>query len=121
MKPKTNKFIMWLFISMMALQFIAAGIGKFMGAWTNMFIEWGYPISFMYLIGILEFAGVIGLFVSKFRKWAVLLLLVIMLGAMFTHLRNEEYSRLIHNFIIIGLLSALFYLDQRIKISAINI
>jgi len=112
---------MWLFVSMMALQFIAASIGKFMGAWTNMFIEWGYPVPFMYLVGILEVVAVIGLFVSKFRKWAVLLLLVIMLGAMFTHLMNGEYPRLIHNSIIIGLLSALFYLDnQRIKIGAIN-
>ena len=69
MKPRTVKIIMWLFISLMTLQFFAAGIGKLTGAWTNMFTNWGYSISFMYMIGVLEIGCVVGLFIQKIRKW----------------------------------------------------
>ncbi len=113
MQLRTVKIISWLFISLMTLQFIAAGIGKLTGTWTDMFTKWGYSISFMYMIGSLEIACVIGLFIAKIRKWAGLVLIITMIDAAFTHLLNSEPSRIIHNIVLIGILSGIFYLDRK--------
>lgn len=114
MKPKTTKVIIWILIALMTVQFVAAGIGKLTGAWESMFTEWGYSILFMYLIGVLEIVSVIILYISKLRKWAIITLLIIMLGAAITHILNLEYSRIIHNVILIVILSLIFYLDKRV-------
>lgn len=114
MKPKTIKVIMWILIALMTVQFVAAGIGKLTGAWESKFIEWGYSILFMYFIGVLEIASVIILYISKLRKWAIIGLVIIMFGAAITHILHQEYFRIIHNVILITILSLIFYLDKRV-------
>jgi uncharacterized membrane protein YphA (DoxX/SURF4 family) len=113
MKPKTIKILMWSFITLMAVQFLAAGVGKITGDWNNMFIRWGYSTSFAYIIGFIEVAAVVGLFVPKTRKWAVLVLIITMIGAVYTHIMNTEYSRIIHNMILFVILSGIYYLDRK--------
>ena len=119
MKPKTIKILMWVLIALMTVQFMAAGLGKFTGAWTDKFLDWGYSISFMYLIGTVEILCVVGLYISTLmnvsvRKWAVGLLISIIIGAAVTHLMHAEYSRLIHNTIVIGMLCGVLYLNDRL-------
>ncbi len=121
MSPKTNKVLLWILISILTLQFVAASLGKFTGAWTPRFEAWGYPGVLVYVVGLLEVAAVIGLFIAKFRKWAVILLVATMIGAAVTHILNDEYSRLIHNGVLILLLLTLNHLDKkRIQFSKIN-
>ena len=103
MKAKSAKIIMWICISLLTLQFLAAGIGKFLGAWSTKFTEWGYSLAFMYIIGLLELTGVAGLFLRTTRKWSALLLILIMVGAAYTHVSNTDYLRIIHNVTIAGL------------------
>ena len=97
----------------MTAQFTAAGIGKLTGSWEDMFTAWGYSILFMYLIGTLEIISVVMFYISNLRKWAIITLVIIMLGAAITHILNLEYSRIIHNVILITILSLIFYLDKR--------
>jgi uncharacterized membrane protein YphA (DoxX/SURF4 family) len=115
MSSKIKKTIMWVLIGLLTLQFAAAGLSKFTGSWDARFIDWGYRASFVYLIGVIEVAGIIGLYVPKIRKWSVLILAMTMLGAAFTHLFNDEAGRLIHNLIIIIALLVVFLLSKKLK------
>jgi len=54
------------------------------------FANWGYPLWFLYMTGIIEAGGGIGLFIPAARPYATLLLSVTMVGAAFTHLRAGE-------------------------------
>jgi len=113
MNQKTVKIILWTAIALLALQFTAAGLGKFTGDWNAKFIQWGYPLFFVYAVGVVEIGGMIGLFIGKVRKWAALLLIVTMLGAAVTHLMNDEFPKLIHNGVLIGLLYLVYWLDRK--------
>jgi putative oxidoreductase len=101
MNPKTRKILMWVCIVLLALQFVAAAAGKLTGAAEENFIRWGYSGTFMYIIGALEIICAIGLFFPAFRKRAALGIIVIMLGAAYTHLTHDEGIRLIHNAILV--------------------
>ena len=100
MNPKTKKILMWICIVLVASQFAAASAGKLFGAAEGNFIRWGYNKTFMYIIGVLEFLGATGLLIPKFRKWAALGLIGIMIGAAYTHLTHGEEIRVLHNLII---------------------
>jgi uncharacterized membrane protein YphA (DoxX/SURF4 family) len=113
MKSRTRKTIQWILIILLTIQFAAAGMGKFTGAWNTKFIEWGYTITFMYLIGVVEFGSIIILYIARWRKWSLFVLTLTMLGAIATHLINGEYSRIVHNGIVMILLLTVYYLDQR--------
>ena len=67
---------------------LKAGIVKLIAHESQVisFARWGYPDWFMYLIGGLEVAGVIGLFIPKLRSLAIFGIIGIMLGAMYTHI-----------------------------------
>ncbi len=54
------------------------------------FAHWGYPLWFVYVTGIIEVLGAVGLFVPAGRLYGVLLLSVTMIGASITHLRAGE-------------------------------
>lgn len=91
---------MWLCIGCLAVQFLAAGATKLLGAWSSRFADWGYPYAFAHIIGSLEIIGVIGLFFSRTRKWSTLLFIFIMTGAAYTHISNSEYVRIVHNAVV---------------------
>lgn len=115
MNARSAKIIMWICIALLTVQFLAAGIGKFSGAWTIKFAGWGYPIIFMYLIGLLELAGTVGLYLGKTRKWSALLLILIMVGAVCTHAYSTEYLRIIHNLIVAGLGFVVIQMNREIE------
>ena len=101
MNPKTKKILMWICVVLLALQFLAASAGKLMGAAEENFIRWGYTTTFMYIVGALELICVVGLFIPNFRKRAALGIIVIMIGAAYTHLTHDEAIRVIHNVVLV--------------------
>jgi putative oxidoreductase len=116
MNKKGVKIIMWICISVLTIQFLLAGLGKLLGAWPVKFAAWGYSLTFMYTIGLLEILGTGGLFLSKTRKWSCILFTIIMAGAAYTHISSSEYLRIIHNLIIAGLSLLIIRLNQKLKI-----
>ena len=54
------------------------------------FADWGYPPWFLYLTGLIEVGGAVGLFFPKARLPATLVLGLTMVGAAVTHLRAGE-------------------------------
>ncbi len=87
---KTFKSVLFYLISMyFAWMFIKHGWLKFdpEGFWSGAFVKrWGYGLTFMYFIGVCEFAGGISLLIPRIAKYGALLLAMVMLGAMATRI-----------------------------------
>ena len=66
------------------------------------FARWGYPLWFMYLTGVCEVAGALGLQLPRLRFLAALCLGCLMLGAADTHLIHAEWPMLAAALIIMG-------------------
>ena len=109
---KVQKYISWALQIILGLLFLAAGAGKFLAAevWIEKFSNWGYPDNFYLFIGVVEVLAAILLFIPKFTKQAAMFLLVVMLGAVLTHIFNQEAAELIRPIIFMLLLSTLIYL-----------
>lgn len=78
------------------------------------FLDWGYSYSFLIIVGILEAVGGVLLFVPRFRNVGIGILIIVMLGACYTHLVN--YDELGFPFFSISLIAGLlliFLLNQK--------
>ena len=100
MNMKTKNILRWVGIGVLTLQFLAAAVGKFTGAWDQKFNLWGYPSYATYLVGILEVAAAGLLFIPALRKWGSVMMMMIMAGAAATHLLHGEWPRMFHNLIV---------------------
>ncbi len=68
--------------------FLFASSGKLMGQQQAVegFRAMGYSDAFRLFIGAAEFSGAIGLWIPKLAFWAAAGLVIIMIGAVYTHL-----------------------------------
>ncbi len=91
MDTKTKLNIGHIATILMALLFIGSGIMKLIGGAevAKQFAAWGYPSWFHTVIGGLEVAGAIGLFIPKLRALAIYGLIGLMVGAIYTHVVKE--------------------------------
>lgn len=58
------------------------------------FVYWGYPGWLMYVIGVLELIISVAIYIKSTRWYGLILLLMVMSGAVYTHLINIEYDQL---------------------------
>ena len=88
---KIIKTGLWLLLGGM---FIIAGGAKLMGSHSQVehFAQWGYPLWFLYLTGLIEVGGGICLFIPKAQFYGIVVLSIMMVGAALTHLRANEMS-----------------------------
>jgi putative oxidoreductase len=105
---------------LLAVMFLMTGFMKLSGdpgqvdAFTNIY---GYGTGAMYAVGIIEIVAAIGLIVGYWKKNLVLLfsgiLVVVMAGAVFTHLMaGQGFGVAMMPFILL-LLAAVLFLSQR--------
>lgn len=83
------KQILWFLFSLyFAYMFVKNGWRKFdvEGFWGPAFGNWGYPVWFLYFIGVVEFAGGLLLVVPRYNVFGALALAVVMLGALITRI-----------------------------------
>ncbi len=77
--------MLWILTILELLGIGVAGLSKFLGdGWQNMFVGWGYPAWFALVIGGAEMLSGLLLVVPRFASYAASLLIVIMLGAIWT-------------------------------------
>lgn len=114
MNQKTQRIVWVVLLILAALWMASSGIMKFMpnAEMVDSFARWGHSETFMMMIGAFEIAGAIGLFIPKLRKWAILGLLLIMAGAIFTHITAGEYHLLGGAAMAIVLLALVFLLQK---------
>mgnify|MGYP001801239690 CR=1 FL=1 len=92
-------------LGFMSLIFFTSGIGKLISM-EDWLVEWdiyGYPLWFMYVIGVLQVVGTVLLWVPKTRIYAAAMFIIIMIGAAFTHVAVGEFLPIIQNVILIVL------------------
>ena len=103
---KIIKTALWIVLGGM---FIMAGGAKLMGSHSQVehFAQWGYPLWFLYLIGMIEVGGGICLFIPKAQFYGIVVLSITMFGAAMTHLRANEMSAFPVPLVLLALLVTL--------------
>ena len=102
-RPKWKVYVVYLLSALLTFGIGVSGVQKLLGAqtWIDQFNTFGYPLWFMYLIGVLQVVGVIGLWLPRTRAWAAAGLGIIMLGAAFSNFRIGAYTFIIPNLVLI--------------------
>jgi len=83
---------LWVLTVLECLGMALAGASKFANAelWTGMFVGWGYPAWFAFVIGGTEILGAVLLLAPKLATYAAGLLTVVMVGALATVVINSS-------------------------------
>ena len=100
----------WVLSILLALAFLVAALGKLTGAALPLFENWGYPAWFATLIGVLELAGAVGLLIPKLARAAILGLVLLMLGAAYTHIAAGEGMQVLRPLIFMVALALVWFL-----------
>ena len=87
---KFKVILYWVLVSLLAVLFVSSGYSKITGgaSMIQRFEAWGYGVSFMRLIGLLELVGGLLLLLPRLVHYASSLLSIIMIGATYTHLSS---------------------------------
>jgi putative oxidoreductase len=82
---------------LLALVFLASGLAKLASLEFELaaFERWGYPVWFMYLTGVIEVAGGLGLLINRLSAAAAAGLALLMIGAIATHVIHAEWGMLV--------------------------
>ena len=85
----------WVLPILLGALFVLIGLGKF-GApgWETNFQRWGYPAGSHLVVGVIEMGAGLALMIPRLTSWAAAVLVVVMLGAVATHVYWNEPSQL---------------------------
>jgi len=86
------KIAIWVVSGLLTALYLFTGSGKVMDAAqpVEQFTKYGHSDGFRVFIGLAEMSGAVGLWIPRLSFWAAAGLIVIMLGAVYTHLTNAE-------------------------------
>ena len=84
---KGRLITLWILSGLVALAFVFVGGGKLAGtaAMVELFDKVGLGQWFRYLTGLFEVTGGIGLLIPRYAFYAAILLVLVMSGAIITH------------------------------------
>lgn len=102
-RARLRTILVWVGSVVLALMFLMTGGTKLANAdytgtdntWEEQMVEWGYPGWFRWVVGLGEVLWAIGLLIPLARPYAAAGLVVIMLGAVVTHVANGEASMVV--------------------------
>lgn len=97
----------WVLTGLLAAAFIMSGSTKLVGdqAMAAEYQRWGYPLWFMTFIGAAEVLGGLALLVPGLVTIASSGLVVIMVGAIYTHIAGGDGGAFIAPLVLLGLLA----------------
>lgn len=115
MKKYILTALLWFLSLFMAYVFIKAGWAKFSSTsgWARAFAYWGYPAWFRVLVGVIESAGALLLLVPATAIYAAAALIVIMLGAMGTHIYDGRPGHITSEVVPVVFLTTIAILRYR--------
>ena len=78
-------------VIIMSMMFIYSSMTIFlMPGWSDQFAVWGYSQTFLYVVGTVELIIAGAVFAKPTRIYGLLGLISIMIGALYTHLSNNQ-------------------------------
>jgi uncharacterized membrane protein len=88
---KRNKIIYWITTALLCFGMTASGISQILHLkeMNELITHVGYPLYFMYIIGVWKLLGVIALLIPKFpllKEWAYAGFFFLLTGALISHL-----------------------------------
>jgi uncharacterized membrane protein len=94
MKRK-NRIIYWSTTGFLAFGMLAQGLAQTFHtkAFVDLMVHLGYPLYFLYIIGVWKILGVIAILIPKFRllkEWAYAGFFFVMSGAAFSHIASGD-------------------------------
>jgi putative oxidoreductase len=102
---------------LLALFFALVGWSKVAGPsganWAIRLSQWGYPAGSRYVIGGIEILAGVALLVPPLRRAAAITLMVVMAGALGTHLIHGEFVRVLPPLVLAGLSFGLYSWQPR--------
>jgi len=92
---KRNKIIYWISTIWLALAMLASGLQQIFQTkgFVDIIVHLGYPLYFMYILGIWKMLGVIAILIPKFsllKEWAYAGFFFAMSGAVFSHIASGD-------------------------------
>ena len=84
---KIRRIAVWVVSVLLTVVFLMAGAMRLLGKTAGMFEHWGYPAWFSYAIGAVEVLRAAGVLIPKAASLGGAALVVVMAGAIFTHIR----------------------------------
>ena len=83
-------------VTIISLMLLYSSMLKLVGfpGMEESFLVWGYSKAFMIIVGIVELALSILIFVEKTRKIGLTGLVFLMIGALFTHITHDQYEEI---------------------------
>lgn len=107
--------IMWLLSAQLAFVFIKSGLPKFedTSGWAQAFSNWGFPVWFRIFIGVIEVVSGLLILYPKTALYATGALVLVMLGAMGTHVYHGDPAGVTHEAVPLMLLLIVGYLRYR--------
>ena len=107
----------WTLAIVIGLFFVLVGFSKLAGAsgidWAVRLSHWGFPAASRFAIGGIEILAGLGLLVPPLRRSAAIALMVVMSGALLTHLLHREFARILLPLILCGFSFGLYLWQPR--------
>ena len=108
---------LWMSSIFLAFVFVAVGLSKLEGSsatrWAQRFLSWGYLAGSQYVVGAIEIIAGIAMVIPPLRKVAAGIVMVIMAGALYTHVRHGEFLRVLPPIFLGGLALIVFSLHSQ--------
>jgi uncharacterized membrane protein len=97
---KTSKIIYWTSTALLSVGMLGSGIAQIthQKEMNELMTHVGYPLYFMYIIGVWKILGVIAILIPKFplvKEWAYAGFFFLMTGALFSHLAMGDAGKAI--------------------------
>ncbi len=119
---RLRKTGLWIFSIFLACVFVAVGLSKIEGSsatrWAQRFVHWGYPAGSQYAVGAMEIIAGIAMLIPALRKAAAWIVMAIMMGALYTHVRHGEFLRLLPPVFLGALACIVFCLHSQASTSS---
>jgi uncharacterized membrane protein YphA (DoxX/SURF4 family) len=92
---KRNKIIYWIITFFLAFGMLAQGVAQILHTkgYVDIIAHLGYPLYFLYIIGVWKILGVIAILIPGFKlvkEWAYAGFFFVMSGAIFSHLASGD-------------------------------
>lgn len=117
---KGKNIAVWIIQFLLAGLFIMSSLSKLMSdpEVVANFSRWGMPDNFYLLIGILELLGAAGLLIPRLAGPAAAGLILIMVGALITHLVHGEMGMAIVPLVVMLFLGVVVYTRDPLNLFA---